>query len=221
MLRRTTNCTCCWPRSTRTNSATFWSTGAIASRVGPRHWNGCTRSTGSSHELHRLLPAGIMLSTLRKLGADVVASPSSGMGKMSRVSRYPCHASRGRMTRCTECGATLTWYAGQQFQVCWSCAKVTKRVTKAEADPERPASHPSAVAVGDVPNSLPRGRQVMPERGCRCSSVGRAPALHDGAGGATVRFRPSAPCSVTRVRFPPPPPIMVKRTLHMVSIDVS
>ena len=65
-------------------------------------------------------------------------------------------------TRCTHCGATLTWYAGQQWQVCWTCARVTQRVTKAEADPERPASHPSAVAVGDVPNSLPRVAKLSP-----------------------------------------------------------
>lgn len=45
-------------------------------------------------------------------------------------------------TRCVLCGATLNWYAGQQWQVCWSCGKVTKR--KAE-DP------------------IPRGRQSEPD----------------------------------------------------------
>ena len=39
-------------------------------------------------------------------------------------------------TRCTHCGATLTWYAGRTWQVCWSCAKVTKRVPDTLGNPQ-------------------------------------------------------------------------------------
>ena len=61
-------------------------------------------------------------------------------------------------TRCTECGATLTWYAGQQFQVCWSCARVTKRVDEKRAphrepvDPGEPDASASSGAVPPDPN---------------------------------------------------------------------
>ena len=50
-------------------------------------------------------------------------------------------------TRCTHCGATLTWYAGQQFQVCWSCGKVTKRAAPEEyRDPNKIA--PDTYTIG-------------------------------------------------------------------------
>lgn len=40
------------------------------------------------------------------------------------------------MTRCVHCGASLKWFAGQTFQVCWSCGEVTKRVETRVTDLE-------------------------------------------------------------------------------------
>ena len=70
-------------------------------------------------------------------------------------------------TRCTHCGATLTWYAGQQFQVCWSCGKVTKRVDEKRAprrepvDPGEPDASASSWAVPPDPNGMSPVNEVI------------------------------------------------------------